>query len=316
MTESSAPATVPAIEIKKLSKSYGSHVALTDLTLTVNRGEIFGFLGPNGAGKSTAIRTLLGFLRATSGSASLLGKDSVADRIAILKVTGYLPSAAAFEDTVNGYRALDELAAMGGLATQRRAEICESLQLPDVTLRRKVRDYSKGTRQKLAIVQALQHDPELIILDEPTEGLDPLVQHSFYTLLEKLRDEGKTIFFSSHILSEVERVCARVAVIRDGKLVAVEDVQALLAKRRRHVQLRVNGELPDVSSVEGVTSVEQHEGLLTCRLQGDVGPFIRALANIDVQDLIIEPAHLEDVFLEFYGGPSDSDVPAAPEATA
>ena len=160
-------------------------------------------------------------------------------------------------------------------------------------------------RQKIGIVQALQHDPELAILDEPTEGLDPLMQRAFYEVLDELRAAGRTIFFSSHVLSEVERVCDRVAIVRAGRLVALEDVTALLARRKRHVELRVHGRLPDLTPGRRASaSISAHDGLLTCQLEGDVGPFLAAIAGVPVADLTIEPAHLEEAFLEFYEGPT------------
>jgi ABC-2 type transport system ATP-binding protein len=221
---------VPAIVIEHLSKRYGSIRALDDLDLSVDCGEIFGFLGPNGAGKSTTIRLLLGYLRPTSGRAAILGLDTQRRHTEILRRVGYLPSHAAFEEVVSGLRALDDLAGVAGTTPSRRMEICEWVRLDEATLRRKVRDYSKGTRRKLGIVQALQHDPEVVIMDEPTEGLDPLVQRSFYDMLEHLRQEGKTIFFSSHIISEVQRVCDRVAIIRQGSLVTVEHISTLIGR--------------------------------------------------------------------------------------
>ena len=164
-------------------------------------------------------------------------------------------------------------------------------------------------RQKLGIVQALQHDPELAILDEPTEGLDPLMQRAFYDILDELRAAGRTIFFSSHILSEVERVCDRVAIVRAGRLVALEDVAALLARRKRNVEMRVIGAPPSLDGVAGVSDVRVADGRLTCRLEGDVGPFLAAIAGAPIDDLTIEPARLEEAFLEFY---EPEDAPADP----
>jgi ABC-2 type transport system ATP-binding protein len=201
-----------------------------------------------------------------------------------------------------GLDLLDYLGQLYGRPPVLRARLLERLELSEQTLRRPVRDYSRGMRQKLGIVQALQHDPELAILDEPTEGLDPLMQRAFYEVLDDLRAAGRTIFFSSHILSEVERVCDRVAIIRAGRLVALEDVTALLARRKRHVELRVHGPLPNLAGVPGVSAVSGHDGLLTCQLEGDVGPFLAAISGATVADLTIEPAHLEEAFLEFYEG--------------
>jgi ABC-2 type transport system ATP-binding protein len=276
--------------------------ALDDLSIQVNVGEIFGFLGPNGAGKSTTIRLLLGFLHPTAGTAEVLGLDSRTGSVKIRGRVGYLPGGIALYDGMAGLDLLDYLGQLYGRPPVLRARLLERLELSEQTLRRPVRDYSRGMRQKLGIVQALQHDPELAILDEPTEGLDPLMQRAFYEVLDELRAAGRTIFFSSHILSEVERVCDRVAIIRAGRLVALEDVTALLARRKRHVELRVHGPLPDLAGVPGVSAVSGHDGLLTCQLEGDVGPFLAAISRVAVADLTIEPAHLEEAFLEFYEG--------------
>jgi ABC-2 type transport system ATP-binding protein len=175
-------------------------------------------------------------------------------------------------------------------------------------------------RQKIGIIQALQHDPELAVLDEPSEGLDPLMQRAFYDILDDLRAAGRTIFFSSHVLSEVERVCDRVAIIRQGRLVALEDVTSLLARRKRNVEIRLSGPAPDLDGVAGVTDVRRLDGLVTCRLEGDVGPFLAAIAGASITDLTIEPARLEEAFLEFYedGEPRTDDpgTPSEPDATS
>ena len=191
--------------------------------------------------------------------------------MAIRRRVGYLPGGIAFWDGLTGERLLDELADLSGRPPVRRAELVERLELSAATLRRTVRDYSRGMRQKIGIVQALQHDPELAILDEPTEGLDPLMQRAFYEILDELRRAGRTIFFSSHVLSEVERVCDRVAIVRAGRLVALEEIPTLLARRKRNVELRLSGPPPALDGVPGVTDVRVAEGRLTCRLEGDVG---------------------------------------------
>ena len=204
-----------AISADGLTKHYAAGGrtirALEDLTIEVREGEIFGFLGPNGAGKSTTIRLLLGFLHPTAGRATVLGLDIVRDSVAIRGRTGYLPGGIALYDGLTGERQLDYLGELSGRPSVRRAELCDRLELSPRTLARPIRDYSRGMRQKIGIVQALQHDPELAILDEPSEGLDPLMQRAFYDILDGLRADGRTIFFSSHVLSEVERVCDRVA---------------------------------------------------------------------------------------------------------
>src|SRR5690242_7178177 len=264
--------SMAVIETRGLTKQYGRQLApaLADLDLTVESGEIFGFLGTNGAGKSTTIRLLLGFLHPSRGVAHVLGHDIDRGSVEIRRRTGYLPGRIAFWDGLTGERLLDELAAMSGRAPTRRAELLDRLELGDV-LRRPVRDYSRGMRQKLGIIQALQHDPELAILDEPSEGLDPLMQRAFYEILEELRAAGRTIFFSSHVLSEVERICDRVAIVRRGRLVALEDVAALLERRKRNVEMRLaEGDAIRLEGVPGVTSIGRTgDGRVTCHLEGD-----------------------------------------------
>ena len=300
------------IETRGLTKRYGRETtpALADLELQVEPGEIFGFLGPNGAGKSTTIRLLLGFLHPTSGGATVLGQDIGTGSVEIRRRTGYLPGGIAFWDGLTGERLLDELAAMSGRAPVRREDLADRLELPIATIRRPIRDYSRGMRQKLGIIQALQHDPELAILDEPSEGLDPLMQRAFYEIVEDLRKEGRTIFFSSHILSEVERICDRVAIVRHGRLVALEDVGSLLERRKRNVELRFDGDPPRLGQLVGVSDVRVVADRLTCRLEGDVGPFLQAIATTRVRDLTIEPARLEDAFLEYYADDIDGGTPS------
>jgi ABC-2 type transport system ATP-binding protein len=290
--------TQSAISTAGLTKHYDKVQAVTDLSLDVPTGSIYGFLGPNGAGKSTTIRLLLGFLHPTAGSATVLGHDIGHGSVEIRRRVGYLPGGIAFWDGLTGERLLDDLAALSGRPPVRRDELLDRLEMSGRTLQRQVRDYSRGMRQKLGIVQALQHDPELAILDEPTEGLDPLMQ----------RDDGRTIFFSSHILSEVERVCDRVAIVRHGRLVALEDVATLIARRKRTAEIRFEGAPPRLAGVPGVSDVAMVDHLVTCRLDGDVGPFLDALRDVTVRDLAITPASLEEAFLEFY----EDDEPTEP----
>ena len=292
--------STPVISTRGLTKHYGSVAALTSLTLDVQQGEIFGFLGPNGAGKSTMIRTLLGYLLPTSGGARVLGMDIALESVEIRRQTGYLPGGIALYDSLTGEEVLDYLVDLQGREPRRRAELCDRLELPASVLRRKVRDYSRGMRQKIGVVQALQHDPELAILDEPTEGLDPLMQHAFYSILDDLRREGRTIFFSSHVLYEVERLCDRVAIIRAGELMAIHDVDELLARRRRRVTLRWRGGAPDPASLPGLEDVTVDGNRVIGMLTGEVAAFVRAIASPSLEDLTIEPASLEEAFLEYY----------------
>jgi ABC-2 type transport system ATP-binding protein len=225
---------------------------------------------------------------------------------------GYLPGGIAFHDTLTGEAVLEYLARLQGRPAALRAELVERLELSRRDLRRPVRDYSRGMRQKVGIIQAMQHDPELLILDEPTEGLDPLMQRAFYEALEDRRRAGRTVFFSSHVLSEVERVCDRVAIIRRGELVALSDVDQLLARRKRRVELRLDGPAPVLEGVAGVSDLRLGDGVLSCQLEGDVRPFLAAIAGAPISDLTIEPARLEEAFLEYYDEAADDAVPAAP----
>jgi ABC-2 type transport system ATP-binding protein len=295
------------IATEGLTKHYGSVEALVDLTLDVRPGEIFGFLGPNGAGKSTMIRTLLGFLHPTRGSATVLGLDVVADSVEIRRRTGYLPGGIALYDSLSGADALEYLADLQHRGSAMRDELCERLQMSKAVLRRKVRDYSRGMRQKIGVIQALQHDPELAILDEPTEGLDPLMQHAFYALMDDQRAKGRTTFFSSHVLSEVERICDRVAIIRSGHLMALQNVTELLARRKKKVELRWRGAAPDLAGIPGLADVEVNGDRMRATLQGDVSGFVRAIASPSLEDLTIEPARLEEAFLEYYAGDEASE---------
>jgi ABC-2 type transport system ATP-binding protein len=274
--------------------------ALQDLSIDVREGEIFGFLGPNGAGKTTTIRLLLGFLHPSAGSAKVLGHDIVRESLAIRARTGYLPGGIALYDTLTGEELLNYLSRLYRRPTPLRAELVERLELSGRTLKRLVRDYSRGMRQKIGVVQALQHDPELAILDEPTEGLDPLMQRAFYDLLDERRRAGRTIFFSSHILSEVERLCDRVAIVRAGEVVALANVNELLNRRRRHFEIRLDGAPPALEGVAGLSNLMTRDGVATGELEGDVRPFLAAIAGAPITDLIIEPARLEEVFLEYY----------------
>lgn len=296
-----------AIVTSSLTKHYGNVRALVDLTLDVRPGEIFGFLGPNGAGKSTMIRTLLGFLHPTSGSATVLGLDVTTQSVEIRSRTGYLPGGIALYDSLSGADALAYLSDLQRREPVRRDELCERLQMSASVLRRKVRDYSRGMRQKIGVIQALQHDPELAILDEPTEGLDPLMQQAFYGLMDDLRAAGRTIFFSSHVLPEVERICDRVAIIRAGHLMALQHVDELLARRKRKVSLRWRGSAPDLSQVPGLADVVSSGDRVEATLLGEVAGFVRAIASPNLEDLTIEPARLEEAFLEYYAGDEASE---------
>ena len=290
---------MPAIETRGLTKRYGALVldrsatgagptgirALEDLIdRGRSEGEIFGFLGPNGAGKSTTIRLLLGLPPPDGRPGHVLGLDAVRDSVAIRRRVGYLPGGIAFWDDLTGERLLDELAALsgrppirrGGAARSARADAQRPSAARCATTRAGCARSSASSRRS----STTRSSP---ILDEPTEGLDPLMQRAFYEILDELRAAGRTIFFSSHVLSEVERVCDRVAIVRPGRLVALEEVPALLARRKRNVEMRLAGPPPALGGRAGrVSECASADGWLTCRLEGDVGPFLAAIAGAPI----------------------------------
>ncbi len=288
-----------AIETRGLTKHYGRVHALDDLSLRVEEGEVFGFLGPNGAGKTTTIRLLLGLLSPTAGSAAVLGRDA---RTAPARAdVGYLPGELALWPEYSGAQTLDFLARLAGRPPARRSALIEHLSLSAADLARAVGTYSDGMKQKIGIVQAMQCAPRLILLDEPTKGLDPLVQQSFYESLAAARAEGATVFFSSHVLPEVERVCDRVAMLRRGNLVSVGGVDEVRRAQRRRVAVSFSREM-DAGELAGfgpiVERSPRHIVLLVA--QADVPALVTRLGMLPLADLEIAPPRLEDAFLEQY----------------
>ncbi|MFC7046112.1 ATP-binding cassette domain-containing protein [Halobacteriaceae archaeon GCM10025711] len=305
----------PVIEVDGLTKYYGDVRGCEDVSFAVERGEVFGFLGPNGSGKSTTIRALLGLLTPTSGGATLLGRD-VTDRAALLDAkadVGYIPGDVSFYENSTGERVLDYFGRLKG--DDRREELLERFPIPED---RAVKEYSSGNRQKLAIVQAFMHDPALVVMDEPTSGLDPLLQNEFYDLLDEERARGVTVFFSSHILSEVRRTCDRVAIIRDGRLVALEAIDALLRKSGKVVSVDL-AESPDPSvfAFEGVAQVTvEDDGSYSLILTDQYDALVDRLHDYSVRNLEIRETSLEDVFIHFYGEEGFEDDERAAEAGA
>jgi ABC-2 type transport system ATP-binding protein len=290
-----------AVETHGLGKRYGRVAALEDLSLRVSEGEVFGFLGPNGAGKTTTIRLLLGLLRPSAGRATVLGRAVGPGAPAARAGVGYLPGELALWPELTGRETLDILARLSGLAPARRAELLERLALTPEVLGRRVHTYSDGMKQKLGLVQAFETEPRLLLLDEPTKGLDPLVQQTFYTLIAEARGRGATVFFSSHVLSEVEVVCDRVAMLRTGRLVAVESVEAVRGAQRRRVTviLAPGGDASALARFGAVTrqAGDRTELLVAAR---DVPALVARLATLPLADLTIETPSLEDAFLEHY----------------
>ena len=290
------------IEIDRLTKRYGTSTrGIRDLSLTVVRGEVFGFLGPNGAGKTTTIRTLLNLLHPTSGSARVFGLDSRRDGCAIRARLGNLPGDFSFEERMTGRELLTYFAALRGLEGLGLAEPLAQRFKADLS--RPLGELSRGNRQKIGLIQALFHDPELLVLDEPTSGLDPIMQEEFHAVVAEHRARGGTVFLSSHDLDEVARICDRVGIVRDGRLVAVEDVDAMRGRAFRHVAVRFAGEATAaaLADVPGIQDVEVDGATLRFRVRGEIDAVVKALARHRVQDIEITRPTLEELFLAFYG---------------
>ena len=293
------------IEAEQLTKSYGKSRGIEDLTLSVRKGEIFGFLGPNGAGKTTTIRTLLDLLHPTSGSATIFGLDSRRDSIAIRARTGNLPGDFAFEDRVTGHQLLRLFANLRGMSDLGSASDLANRFKADLS--KPLRELSRGNRQKIGLIQALFHEPDLLILDEPTGGLDPLMQEEFLTVVAEHRDRGATVFLSSHDLAEVERICDRVGIIRAGRLAAVESVSEMRERAYRDVVVRF-AELVSPADFEALPEIEQivvSDETLSFRSLGGLDAAIKAIASHSVIDIEIKRPTLEELFLTYYDGSED-----------
>lgn len=296
------------IQTRGLSKNYGSGGnavrALTNLNLEVRKGEIFGYLGPNGAGKTTTIRVLLDLIRPSSGSANVLGMDAQADSVELHRHIGFLPGELNLWKGLNGKQVVRYVASVRGQEDTRYAsELAERLELD---MSKKVRSLSSGNKRKLGLIIALMHKPELLILDEPTGGLDPLMQQIFNDLMREVRSEGRTVFLSSHILAEVQAICDRVGILRDGDLKSVETVDRLTHVDIRRVTLEFAEAVPagaeaTLATVPGVTDVSANEHALSLNLSGDFDPVLRAVSSGYIKDIRIEQPSLEEIFLTFYG---------------
>jgi ABC-2 type transport system ATP-binding protein len=295
-----------AISIRGLTKRYGRLTALNDLNLDVERGEIFGFLGVNGSGKTTTIRLLLDLLRPTGGRAYIFGYDCWTEGLLARARIGYLPGELGLFLDLTGLETLDFLAGLncaerGEVRQRRRQELCDRLELPRADLRRRLREYSTGMKRKLGIIQAFESNPPLLILDEPTEGLDPLMQESFYRLLADVKRTGATVFMSSHVLSEVERVCDRIGLLRQGELVLLSTVRETRRLAPRRVRVFFS---EDVSSnpplPPGHELTERTARLWRLTVAGPLGPLVALLEGLPVKDMELEEARLEDVVLKYY----------------
>jgi ABC-2 type transport system ATP-binding protein len=289
------------IETHELTKRYGSARGIEGLSMTVESGEVFGFLGPNGAGKTTTIRTLLDLLHPTSGSAMIFGLDSRSDSLAIRARLGNLPGDFAYDPRHTGRELLSYLAEIRGVRGLGRAPaLAERFR---AELDRALGELSRGNRQKVGLVQAAFHDPELLVLDEPSSGLDPLMQEEFLAFLAEERERGHTVFLSSHELDEVQRTCDRIAIVREGRLAAVENVEDLIGRSYRRVAIEFASPVDPVEfrRIAGVSDLEHTGSRLTFKLAGDIDPVVKAAARHTVSELELSRPTLEEVFLTYYG---------------
>lgn len=290
------------IHMEGLTKRYGNDVlALDSLTLDVCRGEIFGYLGPNGAGKTTTIRILLDMIRPTSGRATIFGLDVGRDSVGLHGLLGNLPGELTLWDHMTGWEVVRYMGDLrGGVDDSYVGELAERL---DMDMTRKVKECSSGMKRKLGLIQAMMHKPELLILDEPTNGLDPLVQQTFYGLMREVSDEGRTVFMSSHNLVEVEHACDRVAILREGRLQTVERIEDMKTVSFRWMTLHVAGQADPgaFERLEGVSDVTARNSTLHFRVTGELDQVIKTAAGYHVKDLQYEEPSLEEIFLTYYG---------------
>jgi len=294
--------TEPMIDVEKLTKSYGGKRGIVDVSFQVPEGEVFGFLGPNGAGKTTTIRVLMALLRADSGSARIAGLDSWNDSIAIKRLIGYVPGEPSLDPNLTGGQILEYFANLRGGVDQ--AYLKQLIQRLDLDTSRKFRQYSTGNKRKVVLIQAFMHRPRVLILDEPTSGLDPLNQQEFDGMAREAREEGRTVLLSSHVLSEVEKTCTRVAIIRDGSIVRIGGVHELKDIKRYEITIAFAQPVPAdaFSKVEGVAEVETLNNGSAVRLaiQGSADAVIKAAARYPVVSLTSYEPSLEDIFLRYY----------------
>lgn len=289
------------LQLQGLTKFYGNQRGIEDLTLEVDRGEVFGFLGPNGAGKTTTIRMVLGLLRPTRGSGRALGLDIVDDSTRLRAQLGYLPGDLALYDRMQSRDLLEFLARMrGGVPRQRYEALAERMQLD---LGRRVKDLSRGNRQKVGVIQAFMHAPQLLVLDEPTSGLDPLVQQEFQHLVRETVDSGATVFLSSHVLAEVELMADRVGIVVDGRLAVVDSVDQLRERAARRIELDFPAAPPaELADAPGVQKVEVRANTASCWVAGPAGPLLKLSVDHGLIDVHTHDPDLEDAFLGYVSG--------------
>jgi len=284
------------IETKDLTKYYGEIKGVESLNFSVKKGEIFGFLGPNGAGKTTTIRTLLGYLNKTSGEAYIFGKNIDDNIVEIKREVGYIPGELNIYGHLTGKQFLDFFSS---LRHRNMTLLDDLLKIFDLPLNRKVKGYSKGMKQMLGIIQAFMDDPEIVIMDEPTSGLDPLLQQKFYEFLQKQKKKGKTMFFSSHILSEVDKICDRIAIVKEGELVALEDVETLKSKSGKKIRLKIKEK---TEKFKGPKNMIVKDGYIEFSTTDNIDKWIKQISKFSVIDLKINDFSIEDIFIHYYEG--------------
>ena len=294
------------IHTENLTKLYGDFPAVADLNLDVFKGEVYGYLGPNGAGKSTTIRVLLDHIRPTTGLASIFGLDTRTDSVEIKSRVGYLPGDLTLYENMTGKDMLTYFGSLrGSFDSPYVNELAERL---DCDLSRRLSQLSRGNRQKVGLIQAFLNKPDLLILDEPTTGLDPLIQQEFNALIQEITHEGRTVFFSSHILPEVERICDRIGIIREGRLTVVEDMQEFTNQSTFHrfeIEFNTDFAPERFSLIPGVSNLKTEGRKLTCSVTGSPDKFIKAIAELEVANLTSQEPSLEEMFLTLYGENTD-----------
>jgi ABC-2 type transport system ATP-binding protein len=286
------------IEVNHLTKFYGKARGIVDVSFKVEEQEVFGFIGPNGAGKSTTIRLFCSLIYPTSGQASIFGKDCARFGPEIRQEIGYLPSEVFYYDKMKVIDLLKYSASFYNRdCTQRMHELAEIMELD---LKRRIEDLSYGNRKKVGIVQGLLHQPKVILLDEPTSGLDPLMQQKFFNLIREENARGATVFFSSHILGEVQKMCSRVAIIKEGRIIQIEDIKTLQHDNYKKIQVAAEGLTPSKFELEGVINLEKHNGVVSFFYKGDINVIMRKISEQDVADVTIEEPTLEEIFMHYY----------------
>lgn len=295
------------IEINNLTKYYGSHLGIRNLSLTIKSGAVFGFLGPNGAGKSTTIRLILNLLQPTSGSVQIFGKDVRKYYPEIFKNIGNVPGEMNLYEELTGNYFLDYMNRFSEKEAELRDELITAFQLSDYDLNKTIKQYSHGMKQKIAIIQAMQEKPDLLIMDEPSEGLDPINKNVLYDYVAKFKEWGKTVFFSSHYLAEVEKVCDRVGIVKQGKLIAEESIASLKKKMIRKLEVTfLESYTPQEFNLDNIQIVKEESNRLVMNVYGDINPVVQAISKYKVQNLVFPEPTLEDTFMAFYNRENES----------